>query len=276
LQGQHIWAEQVIAERFEWGKERAIYALAVRVYRLPEEKLFDLLPEYGGCKSWTLLAASVDADISSPVLSDEAFHEKLNEFRKALQPPITLASASPRRAELLREAGIPFEVHTSHTEELHDHNIPAGPLCELNAERKAEAVAELFPGELVLGADTLVTRNNTLYGKPKDLNEARSMLSELQGKTHQVITGVCLLEKNGGRRRCFHEVTEVAFRPLSPEHIEDYLQKVHVLDKAGAYAIQEHGDLIIEKIEGSWSNVVGLPIERLQAELRDWYSVRRN
>ncbi|MGV3772630.1 MAG: DUF1802 family protein [Verrucomicrobiales bacterium] len=267
LEGQHIWANQVISGRFEWGREKAIHALAVRVYELSDARSLPMRPAYGGCKSWIEVEESFSPDHARPALADDDFQRKLLAFRKVFQPYLVLASASPRRAALLHQVAEDFEIHSSDAEELHDHSIPAGRLCEINAERKAEAVAQDVPDQIVLGADTLVTRDNKHYGKPKDIEEARAMLMELQGKTHQVITGVCLRQLRQGRTATFHEVTEVSFRPLSRAQIDDYLEKVHVLDKAGAYAIQEHGDLIIERIKGSYSNVVGLPVERLSAEL---------
>jgi septum formation protein len=122
----------------------------------------------------------------------------------------------------------------------------------------------------VLAADTLVYIGTTLFGKPLDLDDAFRMLTQLQGATHQVVTGVCLIHLRGHRQRIFFETSDVTFRSLAPEEIRHYLARIDPLDKAGAYAIQEHGDLIIREITGSFSNVVGLPMERLKAELANW------
>jgi septum formation protein len=183
-------------------------------------------------------------------------------------PPTILASASPRRAELLRQLGLEFRVVPSSAIEACHEQLTGVELCQLNAYRKARAVAKHFPDALVLGADTLVCLGNRLFGKPADRDEAARMLGELQGRTHQVVTGVCLVQARAHRQRLFAECTEVTFRALDLTAIDRYLEHVNPLDKAGAYAIQEHGELIVREISGSFSNVVGLPVERLQAELR--------
>ena len=131
-------------------------------------------------------------------------------------------------------------------------------------------MAKTIPDALVLGADTLVFLDAEIMGKPRDLADARRMLARLQGRTHQVVTGVSLIHLRGHRERLFAVSTDVTFRPLTAEQIGDYLSKMNPLDKAGAYAIQEHGDLIISEISGSFSNVVGLPIERVEEELASW------
>jgi len=185
-------------------------------------------------------------------------------------PPLVLASASPRRQVLLREMGIAFEVHPSTVPEVHDPSLPGTEVCLLNARAKAGDVARRFPHALVLGADTLVCLENHLLGKPADLAEAERMLLTLQGRRHEVVTGVSLICLAQGHETAFAETTEVLFRPLSPADVRAYFQRVDPLDKAGAYAIQEHGDMIVARTEGSYSNVVGLPVERLQRELARW------
>jgi septum formation protein len=185
-------------------------------------------------------------------------------------PPLILASASPRRTELLRQLGLPFRVVPSDAPELHEHHLTARELAQLNAYRKARSVAQEFPESLVLGADTLVCLGSKLFGKPQDLDHARQMLAELQAATHQVVTGVCLIHGQSRRRRLFAECTDVRFKPLTPALIDGYLAATDPLDKAGAYAIQESGDWIVEEISGSYSNVVGLPMERLASELKRW------
>ncbi|MEM6911826.1 MAG: Maf family protein [Verrucomicrobiota bacterium] len=184
--------------------------------------------------------------------------------------PLILASSSPRRRDLLAEAGLSFAVRASAAEELHDPQLSAAALTEENAFRKASAVASEFPSALVLGADTLVYLDGEPFGKPRDLEEAFFMLSRLAGRTHQVCTGVCLLEKASAKQRRFHAVTAVTFRALDPAGIGEYLASIDPLDKAGGYAAQEHGEKIIERLDGSWSNVIGLPMEALQAELKNW------
>jgi septum formation protein len=185
-------------------------------------------------------------------------------------PPIILASASPRRSALLRQIGLQFSVVTSDTPEIHDGELTAREIAQVNAYRKARNVAKKHPDALVLGADTLVYLETLLMGKPGSLEHAYEMLEQLQGRTHEVVTAVCLLNLRNHRQRIFTEVTNVTFRPLDAVTIRRYLTKVNPLDKAGAYAIQEEGDLIVEKIAGSYTNVVGLPVERLQTELRAW------
>jgi septum formation protein len=179
---------------------------------------------------------------------------------------IILASASPRRRELLQEMGIPFEVVTVDVIELESisplHPTPTD-LAHENARRKAHSVSALQTGRWVLGADTVVALDGQLFGKPTSQEEAQAFLQALSGRTHEVITAGVLIDPTGSRQE-FHEVTQVLFRPLSPEIINRYLAEVHVLDKAGAYALQEHGDLIIEHVEGSRTNVIGLPTEMLE------------
>jgi septum formation protein len=189
---------------------------------------------------------------------------------QTILPPIILASASPRRSELLRQIGVEFNVVTCDTTEIHDGELTAREIAQVNAYRKARNVAKKHPDALVLGADTLVYLETILMGKPGSLEHAYEMLEQLQGRTHEVVTAVCLLNLRNHRQRIFTEVTNVTFRPLDAVTIRRYLTKVNPLDKAGAYAIQEEGDLIVEKIAGSYTNVVGLPMERLQAELRAW------
>jgi len=185
-------------------------------------------------------------------------------------PPLILASESPRRAELLRQLGYEFKVVPSGTAEIHHEDLTAQEIAQVNAYRKARAVGKKYPDALVIGADTLVFMENILFGKPKSLEAAYEMLEQLQGKTHTVVTAICLLHLRNHRQRVFAENTNVVFRPLDAVKIRRYLTKVNPLDKAGAYAIQEDGDLIVESISGSYTNVVGLPMERLRAELNSW------
>ena len=176
-----------------------------------------------------------------------------------------LASASPRRRELLARLNADFQVVSPDVEEWEPENGDPAHQVEENAMRKGRAVAALHPGALVIAADTTVALGNRLFAKPADLREAAAMLQALSGQRHQVLTGMALLL--GDKTHCFHEVSDVVFHELDDETICLYLDRVHVLDKAGAYAIQEHGDLIIDRFEGSFENIMGLPVQRLQAEL---------
>ena len=186
------------------------------------------------------------------------------------RPPLILASASPRRAELLKLLRVEFRIIPSDaTEVAHEHLTPH-EICQFNAHRKARAVAKKIPDALVLGADTLVFLDNKILGKPRNLADARRMLARLQGRTHQVVTGVSLIHLRAHRERVFAISTDVLFHPLDEKQIRDYLAKINPLDKAGAYAIQECGEKIISEISGSYSNVVGLPVERLREELAAW------
>lgn len=185
-------------------------------------------------------------------------------------PPLILASASPRRAELLRQLKLEFEVVPSDANEVFDEHLSPLELCQLNAHRKARAVAKKIPDALVLGADTLVFLDHKIFGKPADKTQARTMLLQLQGRTHQVVTGVSLIHLRTHSEKIFAISTDVLFRPLTPEQVDDYLAKINPLDKAGAYAIQENGELVVSEISGSFSNVVGLPIEKVESELEAW------
>ena len=185
-------------------------------------------------------------------------------------PPLILASASPRRAGLLRQLDLKFQVLPGDATELSDDQLSPFEICQLNAHRKARAVARKFPDALVIGADTLVFLDRKILGKPATLAEAQTMLEQLQGRTHQVVTGVSLIHLRTHRESVFAVSTDVRFRSLTLEQIRHYLSQMNPLDKAGAYAIQERGELIVEEISGSFSNVVGLPLERLEAELKGW------
>lgn len=187
------------------------------------------------------------------------------------QPRLILASASPRRRDLLHEAGLEFTVVPADAEESHDPEAGLGPLVMANARAKALEAAVLHPDAAVIGADTLVWLDGRPLGKPADGEEARAMLRVLSGRTHEVATGVHIVRLEPPAQVAFHEVTRVRFRPLGDEDIESYLALVDVLDKAGAYAVQEHGEMLVEQIEGSKSNVAGLPAARVAAALRNHF-----
>ncbi len=184
--------------------------------------------------------------------------------------PFILASVSPRRAELLRQLKLDFRIIPSDAAEVMDDHLSPFEICQLNAHRKAWIVAKKNPDALVLGADTLVFLDREIMGKPVSPADAERMLARLQGRTHQVVTGICLIHLRVHEERIFAVSTDVTFHPLDTRQIRNYLAKVSPLDKAGAYAIQEHGDLIISEISGSYSNVVGLPLERLREEMQSW------
>jgi septum formation protein len=183
------------------------------------------------------------------------------------KPQIILASASPRREQLLREMGLPFVIlRPDGVEEIESGAAP-DVLAMQNAQRKARAVAGRHADSIVIGADTIVVLDGKIFGKPRDRDEAMAMLRQLVGQRHEVITGVCLIHRALDVEITFADTTRVWMRALTPEQIGEYLDKINPLDKAGAYAAQDHGDLIIERVEGSYSNVVGLPTERLRATL---------
>jgi septum formation protein len=185
-------------------------------------------------------------------------------------PALILASASPRREEMLRGLGVEFMVVRSAVPELAPEHLSPAETAQINAYRKARATAKRFPDRLVLGADTIVSLGPDLFGKPRNVGEAERMLARLQGRTHQVITGVCLIHLRAHRQRLFAVSTAVTFRSLHLGQIRRYLAQISPLDKAGGYAIQEEGDLIVKHIHGSFTNVVGLPVERLREELTAW------
>ncbi len=182
---------------------------------------------------------------------------------------IILASASPRRQELLREAEIAFEVHPAEIDEdLRPGELPEAAVMRL-AELKAAEVSARFPGRLVLAADTMVVLRGRAFGKPFDLADAKRMLATFSACTHEVLTGVSLL-RDASPPVTWCSTTAVTFRRLDMEAIEAYFRLVCPLDKAGSYAIQEHGDLLIEKIDGWRSNVIGLPIEEVKRKLEEF------
>lgn len=166
--------------------------------------------------------------------------------------------------------GLDFDVVPANAEELHDERLTAADLATFNAERKARSVAQRFADAIILGADTLVSLDRKLFGKPADMAEAERMIEELQGNTHEVVTGVCLIHLRQNRAKLFSETTQVTFRKLNRDEINRYLASINPLDKAGAYAIQEGGETIVQSISGSYTNVIGLPTERLETELRNF------
>lgn len=190
---------------------------------------------------------------------------------KLFSEKLVLASASPRRAEILRAVEWPFEVSIVDIDETSRAEERPVSYVERLAREKAEAAARSFPGRLVLGADTTVLVDETMLGKPRDMADARRMLRELSDRWHEVLTGVALLREGENRQSIVsHERTRVRFTTMSDEEINWHVENGRPLDKAGAYAVQGHAALFIREIQGDYWNVVGLPVQlvyRLAREL---------
>jgi septum formation protein len=184
-----------------------------------------------------------------------------------MPPEIILASGSPRRRELLAKMGVKFEIVTADVEEhMPRETDDASKLAMNNAVLKARAAAKLRPDRWILGADTIVVLDKRVLGKPSTPGVAHEYLEALSGRTHTVVTG-CSLIAPDHTNHMFSDSSRVFFRPLTSEIIDKYLAAVHVLDKAGAYALQEHGEWLVERVEGSRDNVLGLPTEVLRRVL---------
>jgi septum formation protein len=189
---------------------------------------------------------------------------------------IVLASTSPRRAEILREAGITFEILATQVDEAILPGETATAMVARLAEAKARAAAAQLDADIcdciVVGADTTVELNGEIFGKPRDTDHAREMLIQLGGRTHHVLTGIFLLRLPGNSTRAAVEKSCVTFAPLSESELDAYVATGEPLDKAGAYAIQGFAGRYIPKIEGCYFNIVGLPLARLYKLLRelDW------
>ena len=180
---------------------------------------------------------------------------------------IILASKSPRRRELLSNLGIDFEIVTLDTDESYPATMPVDEVAAYLALKKAEPfTAEKYPSHLIITADTIVCIENEILGKPESREHAFEMLQKLSGNDHKVITGVCLSSPN--LKKCFTSTTTVHFKTLSSNEIEYYIYNYKPFDKAGAYGIQEWiGFVAVERIEGSYFNVMGLPVQKLYEEL---------
>lgn len=184
-----------------------------------------------------------------------------------MKQKIILASGSPRRKEIMKMAGLDFEVRVKNTSEEHPKNTALIAIPEILAERKAQAFLDEITDEIIVAADTIVILNGKIFEKPQDENEAIEMLSALSGNTHQVITGVCLLSKKN--KTVFSESTFVTFNELTKDEIENYVRTAKPFDKAGSYACQESiGAIGIKRFEGDYYNVVGLPINKVYQELK--------
>jgi septum formation protein len=198
----------------------------------------------------------------------------MNPPNRAEPPRLLLASTSPRRGDLLREAGYRFEIVPPLVEEIEDPRLPIREVTSENARRKAVAVASRHPEAVVIGADTLVLLDDRSLSKPADLAEARKMLEELSGRSHQVYTAVDLVRSSPPLERLLVVTTTIRFKTLDAAMIERYHQLIDPLDKAGGYAAQEHGDLILESVDGSFSNVIGLPLDEVAAVLEESFGIR--
>lgn len=184
---------------------------------------------------------------------------------------IILASGSPRRKEILEQIGVTFEIHPAKGEELITKNVPAEVVAELS-EQKANEVAALYPPDtLVIGADTIVSFDGRILGKPKDEADAFRMLQSLSGNTHQVFTGVTVLCRKDGARDSltFTECTDVTMFPMTESEIKGYIATGEPMDKAGAYAVQGLFAKYIKGLNGDFYNVMGLPVARLFQELKE-------
>ena len=184
---------------------------------------------------------------------------------------LILASASPRRKELLKNLGYAFSIEVCDLDENSDKTKPYELVMDL-AQTKAKAIMDMHAGEdvIVIGADTVVANESEILGKPRDLEHAKEMISSLQGKTHQVYTGVCLYWNNEkiNQNLTFYEKTDVEVYPMTMEEIEAYVATKECEDKAGSYAIQGLFSPYIKGISGDYNNVVGLPVARIYQEIK--------
>lgn len=183
---------------------------------------------------------------------------------------IILASASPRRKQLLEQLGLDFSVEPSKTQENLREDLPPALAAACLAEDKAKNVAKRHREGIVLGADTIVVIDGKILGKPQDRDQAREMLTLLSGRWHFVYTGIAAVDVKSGRKMKDYEESKVKFKNLSPLEIESYIKTGEPMDKAGAYGIQGKGALMVEKIEGCYYNIVGLPLFKLSSLLSNF------
>ena len=186
------------------------------------------------------------------------------------QKKLILASKSPRRKQLLTESGFDFVIKTKDIDESYPAGLTPAETAEYIAAKKAEACRSFladYPEKIILTADTIVVLHGKIYGKPKNRADAVRILNELAGKTHRVITGVCLLSR--GKKKCFHGISQVTFGALNAEEIDYYIDTCRPFDKAGAYGVQEWlGHCKITDISGTYANIMGLPTDLVYEELR--------
>ena len=186
---------------------------------------------------------------------------------------IILASASPRRKEILQNTKLKFEIQKSDIEEVILENESPESMVVRLAYEKALDVATNNEDALVIGADTIVVIDDKILGKPKDKEEAFQMIELLSGKTHYVITGFALINLSLNKKVVDCEISQVTFKKLSKDCIEDYIQTGESLDKAGAYGIQGYGGLLVKNIQGDYFNIVGLPISKISDCLKDHFDI---
>lgn len=191
---------------------------------------------------------------------------------------LILASCSPRRRELIKLFGLPYECVNVSTDEKAFSSEPSVAVCEISAQKAIAVYSSrgLSADEVVIGADTVVIHNGRTLGKPKDDADAKNTLQQLQGSVHEVYTGITLLYLEGGllKQKSFAEKTEVRFAPVTDSEIDAYISTGDPLDKAGSYAIQGVFSVHISGINGDYNNVVGLPVARIYAELKQIFSSR--
>ncbi len=181
---------------------------------------------------------------------------------------IILASASPRRQQLLTQIGLHFKVKPSYIEEVIDNTLePTQVAMSLASQKCNDIVSQIEEDCIVIGADTIVVKDNKMLGKPKDEKDAFDMLTSLKGQWHQVVTGICLYRTSDKKSICDCEITKVKISDKSDEFINEYISTKEPFDKAGSYGIQGYGSLLVEKIDGCYFNVMGLPIYKLSCML---------
>lgn len=185
-------------------------------------------------------------------------------------PRLILASASPRRADLLSQIGLMFEIYPSNIQEITQNNTSAEFVTQELALQKARSVAERHTEGFIIGADTLVSLKDELLGKPKNMTHAQEMLTRLSGTCHEVVTGVALIDAKLNKEITWAETTQVYFRKLCPAEIDAYIETGEATDKAGAYGIQGRGAAFVKRIEGCYFNVVGLPLASLVEQLAEF------
>ena len=184
-----------------------------------------------------------------------------------------LASKSPRRKELLKLINLDFSVHCSNYEERNGDRDPVRLVID-HAVNKARDVAEYYQDSWIIGADTIVVKDNQILGKPQNKEEARKMLQILSGVTHQVYTGYCIMNSKNGKYLTNYEKTDVTFIGLSDEMITYYIENFQVYDKAGSYAIQDFSSVFVKKIDGCFYNVVGFPVASFCSMIGDLNRIR--
>ena len=185
---------------------------------------------------------------------------------------IILASESPRRAKILKMAGLDFNILPSNVDEKIKINLAGKTFAEYWSKEKAKLISNQYPERLVIGADTIVIFNGQIIGKPKDKNDSKNMLMMLSGNSHEVVTGMTLISKNEQISKTFSVSTKVFVRKIPDMQIDYYIDNYNTTDKAGSYGIQEWFSIWIKKIDGCYYNVMGLPISRFYKELSETIS----